>query len=192
MSDAKLSLEDQIARLAELGVRLAPGVRVEDLLRSWSREDLEAEPFQNVLIALGGEIERAPYPPASPDVWHLDTECVEDDGAYVAVAERVQLLARDRVTFTNIRDRVNLDAEKVWLAFSAGGDKYRWDLEVQDDWIDTNVFTLFEEVLAKHADGLRFIYLDLGGQDCLLLLGDENRHERLRAATGLDFTWMSA
>ena len=191
VSTPALSLEDQRARLDKLGVRLRPGIGTEDLLVSWDRSEYEASPFVLLLTTMGGEVEKEPFPRISDDVWRFDTECIEDHGAYVAIAERIRNLAGGRLALSNLNDHVDVEAGVAWLAFNAGDQPYKWDLKVDDDWADPDVFVRFDQVLAEHAPGLRLIYYDLGGQDCLILMGDSSRLERLRAGTGLDFVWMN-
>ena len=124
-------------------------------------------------------------------MWHFDSECIEDRGAYVRIAERIRDLTGGRLALSNLRDHVDLEAGTAWLAFSSGGQDYRWDLRVDDDWVDPAVFEKFDQVLGHQAPGLRLICCDLGGQDCLLLAGGTKRLERLRIETGLDFVWMN-
>ncbi len=48
-----MKLEKQLAKLAELGLALDPGITIDDLLHSFDREEFEEEPFDLVLFALG-------------------------------------------------------------------------------------------------------------------------------------------
>src|SRR3954454_25082344 len=94
MRRAAPSLEEQLRILDEVGIRPRPGVSVEQLLEHWGREEFHQQPFLLALLALGGETGDLPYVPLSDTVWHLDTECIEDHGAYVLVAERMRDLAQ--------------------------------------------------------------------------------------------------
>jgi hypothetical protein len=186
-----VSLEDQLARLDQLGVRFRPGIGKADLLMSWDRSEYEALPFVLVLTAMGGEVGKEPFPRISDDVWHFDVECIEDHGAYVAIAERIRYLAGGKLALSNLRDYVDVERQVAWLAFTVGEQAYRWDLKADHDYVDPDVFARFDQVLAEHAPDLRLIYYDLGGQDCLILMGDSSRMERLRTGTGLNFVWMN-
>ena len=51
-----ISLKDQIDKLAELGITLNSGVELIDLLEENSEQSYESEPFDLLLLTLGGEI----------------------------------------------------------------------------------------------------------------------------------------
>lgn len=188
--DDDTSLEARLEQLQQVGIRMRPGITIEHLLASSDREHLEAS-LVNLLVALGGFVEKEPYPDVSDDVWYFDTECIYDNGAYVRIARRVQGLAAGRLKLVDLEDEVDVQKGVARLAFRVGEQRYKWDLEVSDDWVDTAIFGKMSDVLSKHAPGLRFIHLDLGGQDMLLLLGDAARLEKLRSTTGLDFEWLT-
>ncbi|MFO7715087.1 hypothetical protein [Desulfosarcina sp.] len=125
------------------------------------------------------------------DVWYVDTECITRPGDYIGIAERVADMSGGRLALSDLEDHVDVEAGTAWLAFKVGDRHYKWDLKVNDDWVDPEVFVRLDEVLQEHVPGVRLIYYDLGGQDCLVLMGDAIRLEQLRAATGLDFLWMT-
>lgn len=50
-----MRLEDQLAALSDLGLRMAPDRSIADLEISWPREDYESDPFRLLLSRLGGE-----------------------------------------------------------------------------------------------------------------------------------------
>jgi hypothetical protein len=85
--NGSVSFEQQISTLASCGIKLAPGVAADALLQSCDREAFEAEPYRLLLVCMGGAAENESqagetgYP--SDNIWHLDTECIEDRGAYV-------------------------------------------------------------------------------------------------------------
>jgi hypothetical protein len=47
-----VKLEQQLAKLAELGLKLNDGVTVDDLIYSWKREAYEERPFDLILFVL--------------------------------------------------------------------------------------------------------------------------------------------
>jgi hypothetical protein len=56
-----MKLETQIAKLADLGLPLNPGITVDDFLISWSRQDYEKKPFDTILFTYGMEVEQKPW-----------------------------------------------------------------------------------------------------------------------------------
>ena len=81
-----LTLEQKLATLAECGLHLAPPFTAQDLLESWPREHFEKPGFTMTLVGLGMTEERPPWRNHSINVWHFDTECIEDHGSYVRIA----------------------------------------------------------------------------------------------------------
>src|ERR1700753_3958789 len=73
-------LEQQLQDLVQAGVRGLPEATPEGLLGEWSQKQFEESPYLLALVALGGD-----DPPLSENIWHFDTECIEDHGAYVRI-----------------------------------------------------------------------------------------------------------
>lgn len=104
------------------------------------------------------------YP--SDNIWYFDTECIEDHGSYVRIAERLQQLAKGELPLEEVEDYVDLDGETAHVAFRLSGNSYRWDAVVQDDWADPAILSRFAKLLYQTGQSRRFTYIDLGGQDC--------------------------
>jgi len=183
-------VEAQLDRLEAVEVTLRSGFGADDLLAEWGRADLESPPFKLLLIAMGGAATNPPYESLSHDVWHFDTECIEGPGSYVRIVERLVEMTAGRFSVTDIEDVVDFESETASLSLTVDGKRLDWDLEYDDDWVDPNVFVHLDEVMKRHTAGERMIYLDLQGQDALILVGDKKRLRKLRAATGLDLVWM--
>jgi hypothetical protein len=89
-----VSFKQQLSTLASCGINLAAGVEPEALLESFDRAAFEAEPYRRMLQCMGGEAESESqagengYP--SDNIWHFDTERIEDHGFYAAIARRMK------------------------------------------------------------------------------------------------------
>lgn len=189
---AQPSLEEQLATLRKLGIELRPGIGVERLTRSDDLKEHSGEPpYERLLILMGGTTEEEPFEPLSEDIWHFDTECIEDHGAYVAIAERVRGLADGDLPLSEIDDYVDVEEGVAWLSFRLNGKQHKWDLKVDDDWVDPEIFVKFDQLLAEQGSKKRLTYYDLGGQDCLIGCGTEENLRALRRETGLNFKWMN-
>lgn len=190
-----ITFERQLSILAQCDVKLSPGVAPAALLASFDREAYESDPFRLLLISMGNEPENESqagengYP--SDDIWHFDTECVEGDGSYVAIARRLKVLAHGDLPLEEIGDRIDVDAEKACLTFRLGGRSYSWDAKVEDDWVDPAIFTRFAELLARTGTGRRFTYVDLDGQDVLIGCATDRQRRRLATETGLKVEWLA-
>jgi len=179
------TLERQLQDLVECGIRLLPNANREALLREWSAAEFEENPYELALVALGGD-----DPPLAENVWHFDTECIEDHGDYARIAERMRSMAADALPIARVEDFVDVEAREAWLSFVLDGAEQRWTCELQDDWVDPTVLSRFAELLTQRNAGRRFTYLDLGGQDCLIGCFRDDELTRLRRTTGLAWEWL--
>lgn len=185
------SFEEQVATLENLGIRLRPGMTPESLLVSYGKDAYEEHPYELLLVVMGDYLEQDPFDQRlSDDIWHFDTEAIEDHGSYVAIAERIHELADGDLPLEAISDYVDIDEGVAWLSFRLNGEEYKWDLKVEDDWVDTDIFAKFDKLLSATGSKRRLTYYDLKGQDCLIGCGTPEHLQALRKKTGLDFVWM--
>ena len=49
-------------------------------------------------------------------------------------------------------DRVEIDEGIAWLEFEIDDAKVHWDLEVNNDWLDPNIFLKYDRLLSDHTD----------------------------------------
>lgn len=185
MASAVPTLEEQLATLVRCGVRLRSKDVVDSVLGDWSREQIEAEPYELLLVALGNEEQ-----PLAENIWHFDTECIEDHGAYVRIATALRDMAGGDLPLTEVDDSVDIEAGEARLSFSLDGKRHEWNCEVDADWVDATILSKFANLLATRRTGRRFTYLDLGGQDCVLGCFTDAERIMLSSATGLAFEWL--
>ncbi|MFJ7495842.1 hypothetical protein ACIQZB_32590 [Streptomyces sp. NPDC097727] len=177
-----MRLEDQLDRLAELGLPLAAGRTVDELLYSWPREAYERKPFDLVLFALGCAVEDEPWGRWFCDrAWHFDTECVRGRGSYVAIARQLCRIAGRPDALSGLRDHVDLGAEEAWIAYTADGRRVNWPIEVRDDWADLMVVGYLINELER-GDG-RF-HVRRNGQAMTLFFLDGDAAARLTMLAG--------
>ncbi len=177
-----MTLEQQLSELAKLGLHLAEGVSIDDLLYSFDREAFEAEPFDLILFVLGGEVERRPWGRAvCSRVWNFDTECIEQTGDYVRIVSRLCELAGVPDRLTDILDFVDLETGKAWLEYKVGDVQRHWNIQVDDDWADTQ--TLSYVMADIQSDGYRFYSKD-NGQAVILFYLDARTAARLNELSG--------
>jgi hypothetical protein len=181
------SLQQQLNVLHKAGIRLNPGVSIDALLSELTLQDYEADPYV-ALMCIMGEDERL-----SSDVWHFDSECIEGDGSYMAIAHRLRDLSDGLLPLAEIADSVpdnGLITRKAMLAFWLNGHYYHWKLEIEGNWVDATLFRRFARLLADQNTSKRFIYYGLG-QDGLIAFASPEQLETLNCETGLDFTWLT-
>jgi len=161
-------LEEQLRVLAECGIRCRPGITVAHIVQPFPRETYERDPYTALSCTLGSETEDDAAERLSDNIWHFDAECIYDDSDYIGIAARMCILAGGDLPLESVEDRVDAEGGKAWLSFRLDGRPIKWDLRLDDDWVDPTVFSRFASLLAARGTGKRFTYLDLGGQDCLI------------------------
>lgn len=186
----RIRFEEQLANLASCGISLKPGIPPELLMDEWDVKDYERDPYQLLLVALGSEIGEEECGFLSSNIWHFDTECIEDHGDYARIAYRMAELADGDLPLQRIEDYVDVEKQRAWLAFRIGWRRYKWTLEVDSDWVDTTRFSRFDSLLRSRNTQKRYTYLDLGGQDCIVGCATPAQLEKFRSTTGLDIKWM--
>jgi hypothetical protein len=189
---SKVRLEDQLSVLAEYGISVRRGITLEHFLVSWGREEYGRDPFTLTLEMLGAEVETEPWGRRFSDhLWNLDTECIEDHGDYVIIAERMRDLAKGDLPISGIRDHVDIGAGVAWLEFEIDGGILHWDAAVRDDWIDPEMLGRFAALLSERRTEQRFTCLDLGGQNVLVGCCTPSELTVLRRRTKRDFKRLS-
>ncbi len=181
-----LTFEQKIAFLAECGMSLAPPFTMDDLLESWTHEQLEEPGFNMALICLGMTEEQPPWRHHCVNVWHFDTECIEDEGSYVRIAERMAEMTQGSLVLENVRDQVDIESALARLHFELAGKSVHLDFKVNDDWVDPAVLSYFVQVLDVSDPSKVFLYHDNGGQDCIIACVTREQFHALTKA-GVNF-----
>lgn len=167
-SPPRLTLDEKLAILARGGFRIAAPFTIDEVVPVYDRAALEKPGFDRLLCQLGAEDQQPPHRHYCVNLWHFDTECIEDHGAYASIAERLREMAQGSLPIDNIQDHVDIEAGEAWLEFTFRGHAQRLTFRVDNDWVDEKVFTEFVGWLAA-ADPIRlYVYYDLRGQDCLI------------------------
>ena len=190
LMNRNMSLYDQLDTLAACGIVPREGIVPAELLRLNAERDYETSPFKLLLTALGTEGDEPPRLPMSDNVWHMHAECVARGGDYVKVAQRMATLAGDALPIESVRDQFYLHRGVAWLTFTLGGENVRWPAKIEERWIDPNILSRFAALLEAQDTDLRYICLDLGGQDCLIGCATDEQFSALRKLTGLTFEWL--
>lgn len=156
-----MKLEQQLEKLAELGITLDNGITIDDILYSFNREDYERQPFDLILFVLGIEVERAPYGrTVCSRVWNFDLECIGGSGDYTRITKRLCQVAGNSDQLENISDFVDLDAGTAWLQYEVDGQTKKWPVEINDDWADSLTLNYVMDDIQR--DGHRFYFKDNG------------------------------
>lgn len=124
-------------------------------------------------------------------MWDFDTEAIEDHGAYVDILKNMERISRGELKFENLKDYVDVEKGKAWVSFSIKGAKYHWDLKVNDDWVDEQLFSKLASLTLSLKTKGRYTYFYTGGQDALIGYETPESKEAIVKATGLKIVWLS-
>lgn len=175
----RVSLEAQLERLAQLGLRLNPGVGERHLTTFADRAALEKAPFKQLVEVMGITLEEEPYTPLCNRLWMCDYERVEDHGAYVEVVRRLETMTGGALGLAAIRDHVDLDSGVAWVEFDHREVPVHWDLKVDDDWLDPSVLLRYDELLRASRADVRIYanHRDYGQVAFLVALAPQHQRE---------------
>ena len=184
----KLPLVEALQELRVIGIGKRDEVSDEDLLCSLGGTmESSVDPI-DLLCVLGGNVERGDCKRISDDIWHLDAECIVENGDYAALLEQFSALARSHLPVSNVQDHVDIQGGVVWVEFDLDGKRIHWDLAASDDWVDPKFYSRVQEIVIPRAAGKKFFIVALG-QDSLIGFGDDSLRQRLSEFAGLQFRW---
>ncbi len=177
----QMTLEEQLAALEAIGIKLNEAATVDDLLYSFDRSEYEKQPFDALLFMLGSEIERRPWGRYFSSVaWNFDAECIVEDGDYVRIIKRLAELSGRSDELTDVADTVDLEAGVATLRYTLDGTTRSLTPTVNDDWADADTVNVILSDLER--DGRYFYGID-NGQSTILYYLDEATASELRALT---------
>ncbi|TKH35740.1 hypothetical protein C1I59_17020 [Paenibacillus polymyxa] len=161
----KAIFEDQLNQLSELGIFMRVGLKKELLLEETSRSEYEEDPYNLLLLTLGGEVEvNGEFINVSDEIWYLDAECIEDHGDYARVI--MQLGNMTKLKLNKITDYVDIQNSTAWVSFEYKNELIRWEMKVDDDWLDMEIFKKFNE-LTQTEQSMK-LYISILDQGCLV------------------------
>lgn len=177
-----MTLEQQLANLAALGLKLDEGISIDDILYSFDRKDYEEQPFDLILFVLGIEMERKPWGRSvCSRVWNFDAECITSTGDYVRIVKRLCQVAGHPDCLKDVSDFVDMDSGKAWLKYTVDGAERNWPVEVNDDWADMLTLNYVMEDIER--DGHRFYFKDNGQSMVLFHLDTKTAAELNRLSS---------
>jgi hypothetical protein len=174
-----ISLEDRVAALQDIGIKLNTGLTVDDLLIHLDRSDFT---YSNLIFAYGIEIEEEPWGRFYSDqVWDFDTECIVDNGDYVAIVEHLVRLTGYKNLLEDAKDKIDFGAPTAQLSYRIGTIHRELNIPMRDDWVDGDtVHQMMRDIMAVSDDGRAFYGID-NGQAMILFYISEEQAQRLNA-----------
>ena len=157
-------------------------------LNGYTNSDLKT--FEHLLCAMGAE----QYDPKnlqkiqnfSNDVFHFDFEAIEGPGAYIRILNNCARLSKGYLDLTEVKDTVDVADSMASVNFMNDGKRENWDLKVNDDWADPQVFVKLNDILDRRKSTSWFYKHDLA-QDCLIAFLSRKKSREINSKTGLNF-----
>jgi hypothetical protein len=175
--------DDQIDRLRAAGFDLPDSI-VAELQQSASRETCEREPYRAILVALADQDDDHTAPPGH--FFYLDTEAIEADGDYVALARKMIAISQGTLTATELTDALDARKKTATLQGIINGNPFRWQMPFEDDYVREEFFDGFRTVMHQAGSGKIYAGLDLGGQDLLVFCVNEEQITRFKETVSLE------
>lgn len=181
-----VSVDEQLRQLAMCGLVPTSQEAVEFWLKDCGREQLESPPFDMILHYLGSEWEDANenWHAGSDGLWCLDTECIENAEDYVRIIERLAVMTRGDVKVTNVRADIE---GRAWVAFEANGRAIKWDVVLNDNWIDPEVMQKFVTLHVECGSRRRFCAPAPNDQTVMLICPTREEFKKLNTLARYKF-----
>jgi hypothetical protein len=146
-----IDLKKQLEVLVKLGISLNPEVTVHNLLKEMKFGKFVSNDYLSLLIVMGCEFQNFDNICInfSNNIWYLDTECIEDNGDYIRVVERLIAMANGELKINNLNDYIDIENKEAKVYFELNEKLYNWELVVDDDWLDMNIFSKFNDLLSE-------------------------------------------
>ena len=157
------AFEAALDKLITAGIKITPGIQETDIFERWTEKLADYNPLEALYITLGGSTQYEPYTNFSDSCWHFDHDTIEVERAYGTILENLKRISNGDLGFQNIIDHYNDDEDnKAWISFELYGDKYKWDLDLNDDWVDSYLFDKIQDLCRKYNKKRRLAYLSAG------------------------------
>lgn len=186
----KVSLDIQLERLANFGVKPKDNDFVEWICNEWEMDSLESDPYTLVLFSMGGEREvENVWEPLSEDVYSFDTECIEDEDSYKYVLEQLIAITKGELCISSIDSTVNHEDCTASLSFIHNKVNYKWNLKYNDDWFDCAVITKINTLL-KGINSTKYFFVCVLDQSLIVLFTTKSIIEQLNRIVSIPFILM--
>jgi hypothetical protein len=196
-STKRPTVEEMLAVLDGVGIRLRSGIGVQDLFAGAARDEIERGGYESLLLRMGDSLdsegsdekwyEKGSETRFSDDVWYFNNEAIEGPGSYTWIIHNLSALTGGSVAFDSVRDHVDDEAEVAWADVARGGKTERLTFKFNRDWADPRILDWFQEALSNSGSSRQFAKYNLG-QDDLVICKTREEIAAINTATGLGFS----
>lgn len=186
-SKVNVSIDKQILDFKSLGFKINEGVDIYKEIENWSNiENFEKRPYFLTYILLGSTTEDGKFTPITDNVWHFDMEAIEDHGAYVYILQNIKRISANSFDITDIEDYVDIEEGVAWVKFLLNGVEHKWDLRVDNDWTDPEIFVKITQLCREENIPGNLTFFNTGGQDIVLGWATDAEIRSIKKVTGLE------
>ena len=195
-SSKTVPLDEQLARFAENGIRLRPGVTVRDVKSVLSHLKLESAGYPATLSALGAELRdgngRSSF--LSDDAWFFDAACVSVPGDYAFVVTRLAQILPVEFPARDAGDSIDIANWRASVSFELGDARLHWTQRVMNQFVDETLFVRINQLIDESNPGMdgsmhvgtRHLWqVPLSGRQRLLVAATTAHGRRLAQVSGL-------
>ena len=173
-------------KMKEAGFTLNRDIETDAVYEDWQHTLVyHRDTIAALYIALGDATRSWPPHDFSDCCWHFETRSIVTTGSYVNILLHLRRISKGDLNFEDCRDYCNEKEDgKAWVAFRFAGEEIKWDLKVNEDYVDGELFNKIQDLCKKyHKKGRLTFYPE--GQAFVMsyLTADEFRH--IRRVTGL-------
>lgn len=149
-----------------------------------------SEPIEAMYIFLGAKTQQKPYRNISDNCWLMDMEAIEGVGSYKRILENIERISKGDLRFRDIRDYCNdNDDGKAWVNFTFEGNEFSWQLAVNDDWADPQLFQNIQDLCRKFDKKGRLTFFP-AGQAFVVSYLTEEQFVHMKELLGPKFKWL--
>jgi hypothetical protein len=183
----RIPLETQIEELAAAGLRLNPGIGIDDLLGSFPRDEFEGTPYELLLIMFGFQVEKdGNWLPVSSLAVDIDMECIQDEASYVHLLQQLASVTGRSDLFQDLSSAVDFRSQRATLTYQVGARSRTLHPAVQNDWADPAVLSqVLHDIVAAIDDGRSYWGVENGQSSTWFFIDAETAARANALSNGL-------
>jgi hypothetical protein len=190
-ADTSKIFAETLKKFQNKGFIINMDVSTVDLEEMWKPYlKYHSEPIEAMYVFLGAETPQKPYRNISDNCWLMDMEAIEGVGSYKRILDNIERISKGDLRFRDIQDYCNdNDDGKAWVNFTFEGNEFSWQLAVNDDWADPQLFQNIQDLCRKFDKKGRLTFFP-AGQAFVVSYLTEEQFVHMKELLGPKFKWL--
>ena len=157
------SLRMRIESLAKIGLNMAPGLTITDVLEHLDRDWYAQDPYGHILaVYAGGICDRG---------WEFDFEALSGPGDYAAAFRPFVRITGQPDLVADLSDNFDIRRQSCVVTYKITGAQRRLTARINNDWIDEKILSAFLKDLEENSGSdARFCLAETGGNFTVFFL----------------------